>query len=169
VSVGGRELDLYGRDFISLLTCITATSVNITLDKLTFTGRKAPPVYVNDVNKDIRIPTGLRISDVNSQLLFHLPNQAITNNISPNMITIPYGTDLTDLETRLSESLTIEDVYAANSYVGISRIHTLQTGYTNFPGEKDHTTFFEYYKVMGYLTDISNFGLFVKAAESVSI
>jgi hypothetical protein len=94
VSVGGKDLNLYGRDFISLRTSVSATSVNITLDNLTFTGRNIPQVYVNDVNKDITIPRGLRISDVNSQLLFHLPNQTITNYASPNMITIPYGTEI---------------------------------------------------------------------------
>jgi hypothetical protein len=94
VGVGGAVLDLYGRDFISLLTSVSATTVNITLDNLTFSGRKVPPTYANDINKDITIPRGLRISDVNSQLLFHLPNEAITNNTSPNMITIPYGTEI---------------------------------------------------------------------------
>jgi hypothetical protein len=94
VSVGGRELDLYGRDFITLRTSVSATSVSLTLDNLTFSGRKIPPVYVNDINKDITIPKGLRISDVNSQLLFHLPNPTITNNISPSMITIPYSTEI---------------------------------------------------------------------------
>jgi hypothetical protein len=101
VSVGGKNLYLYGRDYISLLTNVSATNVSITLDKLTFTGRKVFPTYVNDINKDITIPRGLRISDVHSNLLFHHPNEIITNNKSPNTITIPYGTNLTDLETRL--------------------------------------------------------------------
>jgi hypothetical protein len=74
VSVDGRELDLCGRDFISLHTSVSATTIIITLDNLTFSGRKAPLVYVNDVNKDITIPRGLRISNINSNLLFHLPN-----------------------------------------------------------------------------------------------
>jgi hypothetical protein len=97
VNVGGKNLNLYGSDFISLFTSVTATNINITLDNLTFSGRKIPPVYLNDVNKDITISRGLRISDVNSQLLFHLPNETITNNTSPSMITIPYGTDFADV------------------------------------------------------------------------
>jgi hypothetical protein len=131
VSVGGKNLNLYGRDFISLFTNVSATNVSITLDNLTFTGRKAFPTYVNDINKDITISRGLRISNINSNLLFHLPNDTIVNNTSPNMITIPYGTDLTNFGTRLealeggSESLTVDNIKTINPYLGIDEYYTL--------------------------------------------
>jgi hypothetical protein len=93
-------------------------------------------------------------------------------------VNIPYGINFTDLETRLSalenggfsSGLTIEDVDAANPYVGISRLHTLPFNYSTLPAEKDETTFFEYYKEVGNSggTGISRFGMFVRAKESVN-
>jgi hypothetical protein len=65
--------------------------LNINLTDTQFT------IYNANQNKNITIPRGLRINNVNSQLLFHLPNEIITNNTSPNMITIPYGTDFADV------------------------------------------------------------------------
>jgi hypothetical protein len=94
------------------------------------------------------------------------------------MIKITYGTDLTNLETRLEalegrpEGITIEDVDAANPYVGISRLHTLPLGYTSLPGGNDNKTFFEYFKEVGSsgsTDNISRFGVFVRAKESVNI
>jgi hypothetical protein len=82
-----KNLELYGESKISLLTDTSGTDVNITLDNLTFSGRKISRVYSNDVNNDIVI------TDINSHLLFHLLNQIITTNISPNMITITTNYD----------------------------------------------------------------------------
>jgi hypothetical protein len=58
-------------------------------------------------------------------------NFVIYNNTDKMGITIPYGTHLTTLETRLaaieggSESLTVDDIKTINSYLGIDENYTL--------------------------------------------
>jgi hypothetical protein len=44
----------------------------------------------------------------------------------------------------------------------------LQSTYTSLPGERDDTTFFEYYKEVTN-SGIGRFTIFIKAKESVSI
>jgi hypothetical protein len=74
------------------------------------------------------------------------------------------------LETLENNTLTIEKINEINPYFGIDKVHTLQTGYAKFPGERNDTTFFEYYKVENPDYHIvTNLGVFVKANETGDI
>jgi hypothetical protein len=52
---------------------------------------------------DIILPKCFRTSVTENEVIFHKPGVAITENISPNQLKLPFGTDLTNLETRLSQ------------------------------------------------------------------
>jgi hypothetical protein len=77
-------------------------------------------------------------------------NLVIYNNTDKIDITIPYGTNLTNLETRLealeggSESLTVDDIKTINPYIGIDENYTLGD-YDQIPFAKDEK-FFKYYR-----------------------
>jgi hypothetical protein len=125
----------------------------------------------SNIYKDIVISKGLRFNDQTNNLVIQKPGE---DDGGAGKIVIPYGTDLTNIGSRLttleSEGLTIEKIDTVNPFVGISKLHKLQEDYTNFPGERNNTTFFEYCKVVNpYYHNIKNFGVFVKAKESVSI
>jgi hypothetical protein len=80
-----------------------------------------------NIYKDIVISRGLRFNDQTDNLVIQKSGE---DDDGTGKILIPYGTDLTNIGSRLttleSECLTIEKIDVANLFVGISKIHEVQ-------------------------------------------
>jgi hypothetical protein len=110
---------------------------------------------------DIFFPKGFRFKSEKS-LKIQKPYTYSEMNLNSE-ITIPYGTDLTDLERRLTtlenneEGLTIEKINDINPYFGIDKILTSSNDYV-IPIHNNNL--FEYYKLMDS-TQTKTFGVFI--------
>jgi hypothetical protein len=51
---------------------------------------------------DIVLSKGLRTSVSSDKIVFHKPGDTITDNSSPNQLKLPFGTDLTNIGSRLT-------------------------------------------------------------------
>jgi hypothetical protein len=51
---------------------------------------------------DIILAKGLRTSVTNNEVVFHKPGDTITDSSSPNQLKLPFGTDLTNIGSRLT-------------------------------------------------------------------
>jgi hypothetical protein len=114
----------------------------------------------------------LSIGALNETVANLLPiNATQVNYTKTDESTVTLDTYLADIVSdiqatsdHLSQSaLTIEKVDAANPYVGISKLHTLHHCYTYFPGSRDDTTCFEYFKEFDHNHSIESSGVFIKA------
>jgi hypothetical protein len=116
---------------------------------------------------DIVIPYGLRMNHQPEELIIKKLGEA---NGGPGKIVIPYGTDLTNLEKRLSgfgEGVTpeyiIDEITGTNPYVGVDQCYNLFESYEPFsiPYEMNNK-FFQYFTKLDTDDSIEAFGVLVQ-------
>jgi hypothetical protein len=144
-------------------------------EKLIMLGNKRSGAYIlirgslMEIKSENSIPFQCRSKILN--LSGNDSNFVINNNTDDMAITIPYRTDLTDLETRLealesgSEGITIEDIKTINPYLGINEYYTLSE-YDQIPFAKDEK-FFQYYRHIRS-GDLYCFGVVVRAYMDIA-
>jgi hypothetical protein len=129
--------------------------------------------YTNPSTDDIVIPKGLRMNHQPTELIIQKPGEV---NGGSGKIIIPYGTDLTNLETRLSGSgegvspeYIIDEITAQlNRYIGVDQCYNLFESHETYSIRYEmNNKFFQYFTKLDADDKMETFGVLVQIYDKI--